>query len=402
MHVLFADSVDESGLAPLRASGHSVTVDPSVSVEGLEYQLEGIDVLVVRSTKVSRAAIQSANSLSLIVRAGAGVDNIDTQAAADHGIYVCNVPGRNSVAVAELTMGLLLAVDRRIVDNCVDLRNSVWNKSRYSKADGIMGKTLGIIGLGAIGLAVAERARAFGLNVIAQSRSNRSTRVLVEMQRLGITSVDTQEELLAQSDIVSLHVPNTAETKGMINAEFLAQMRPGAILLNTARGSSINGPDLLHALETTDLRAGLDVFPDEPSTGDKTFESALAAHPQVVGTHHIGASTAQAQQATVAGTVEVILDFATGTLQNCVNMETQARGSATLLVRHEDRVGVLAQVLQTLRAESINVQQMDNSVFQGGTAAVAAINVEPRPSADAIASITAIPEVFGVQCNERA
>jgi len=402
MDVLFADSVDESGLALLRASGHSVTVDPSLSVDELESAMEGVDVLVVRSTKVTRAAIENADRLSLIVRAGAGVDNIDTQAAADRGVYVCNVPGRNSVAVAELAMGLLLAVDRRIVDNTVDLRNGTWNKKLYAGGDGVMGKTMGIIGLGAIGMAVAERARAFGLRVIAQRRSTWNEQVLSRIDALGIEVVATQEQLLAQSDIVSLHVPNTDETKGMVNAAFLAQLKPGAILLNTARGASMVAEDLLVALNTTDLRCGLDVYPDEPSGGSGTIDSEIARHPQVVGTHHIGASTKQAQQATAAGTVEVIEAFALGELLNCVNMETRPTGAGTLIVRHEDKVGVLAEVLQTLRTESVNVQQMQNRVFRGRSAAVAAIGVDPMPSEQAIEAILRLDEVIGVQCTPRS
>jgi len=402
MDVLFADSVDESGLALLRASGHSVTVDPDRSVADLEDGMEGIDVLVVRSTRVSRAAIENADRLALIVRSGAGVDNIDTQAAADRGVYVCNVPGRNSVAVAELTFGLLLAVDRRIVENTVDLRNGIWNKSLYSRGDGLMGKTIGIIGLGAIGMAVAERARSFGMRVVAQRRSSWKSDVLERVESLGIEMVPTLEQLLAQSDVVSVHVPNTEETVGMINAAFLAQLQPGAILLNTARGATINGPALLDALNTTDLRCGLDVFPDEPKGGDGAIDSEIARHPQVVGTHHIGASTHQAQKATAVGTVETIEAFVRGELMNCVNMETQATGAGMLIVRHQDKVGVLAEVLQMLRSESVNVQQMENRVFRGGSAAVAAIGVDPMPSPDALAAILAVAEVIGVHCTSRA
>ena len=171
MKILFADTLPESHLNLLRERGDECVIDPEITAEDLPNVLSGVNVLVVRSTKVSAEAIASSDQLSLIVRSGAGTNTIDCQAAADAGIYVCNVPGTNSVAVAELTIGLLLAVDRHLADCVQDLRNSQWNKKKYSQADGLLGKTLGLIGVGEIGLAVAERARSFGMSVIAERLS---------------------------------------------------------------------------------------------------------------------------------------------------------------------------------------------------------------------------------------
>lgn len=398
MHVLFADSVDESGLAPLRAAGHTVTVDPALSVDDLPENLAGIDVLVVRSTKVTAAALDAADQLAMVVRAGAGTDTIDVAAAASNGIYVCNVPGRNAVAVAEITMALLLAIDRRIVDGASDLRAGRWNKKEYRKADGLAGKTLGILGLGSIGRAVARRAAAFDLRVIGVARPGRSADAEADLAARGVELVATQEELLAQADIVSLHVPGGEATNGMVDAEFLAAMKPNAILLNTARGSTMDGDALLHALNTTDLRAGLDVYPNEPSGGTGDFASALASHPKVVGSHHVGASTDQAQRSVAQGTVEVIEAFARGKIVNCVNMEHHQVGAALITVRHRDEVGVLAQVFEILRRADINVQQMRNEVFQGGRAAVAIIGVDPCPTDVVLDELAAVPQVLGLEC----
>jgi D-3-phosphoglycerate dehydrogenase len=394
MKLLFADAISDTQLDALRHQGHEVAVDPSLRTEDLPGRIEDAEVLVVRSTKVDEATIGAATNLSLIVRAGAGTDNIDTVAASGRGIYVCNVPGRNAVAVAELTMGLLLAVDRRIVDNTVDLRSEVWNKGLYSQADGILGSTMAIVGLGGIGLAVAERAKAFGMQVIAQRRDHRPAETQARIRAIGIRLVDTLDELLAEADVVSLHVPRTAETIGLVDHDFLARMQPGSILLNTSRADVIDEEALLEALETRQLRVGLDVWPSEPAGKGGTFASELARHPRVIGTHHIGASTNQAQESVAEGTVGVIDAYARGQVINCVNLDTNATGTSCLTVRHLDKVGVLAQVFQVLRTSGLNVQQVQNQIFTGAAAAVATVHVD-GPTSDALLDqLTTIPEVL--------
>lgn len=396
MKILYADSVDESRLQRLTDAGHECVVNSGLTADALDGGLAGFDVLVVRSTKVTAAAIANADQLGLIVRAGAGTDNIDKKAASDRGIFVCNVPGRNAIAVAELTLGLLLAVDRRIADNTADLRAGVWNKSAYSKADGLAGKRLAIIGLGDIGLAVAERAKAFGLLVSAERKPSRSARVQQAIRSIGIRMVDSRPELLSDSDIVSIHVPGSAETSGMVDQNFLASLPDGAIVLNTSRGDVIDEPALIAAMDERGIRAGLDVFANEPGSGSAAFDSALGAHRSVVGTHHIGASTAQAQRSVSDGTVETIEAFIAGAPVNCVNLRSEPAGICSLTVRHLDRVGVLAKVLEALRATGINVQQMQNQIFEGGDAAVATINLSQSPTDGLIEDLTAISEVFNV------
>ena len=396
MRILYADAIDASRLTALRDAGHECHLEPSLGADDLPGARPGADVLVVRSTRVTAATISTADRLGLIVRAGAGTDNIDRAAASDKGIFVCNVPGRNAIAVAELTMGLLLAVDRRIPQNVIDLHNGVWNKSEYTRADGIFGKRLGIIGLGDIGLAVAERARAFGLTVSAVRKPNRSPQVLAAIRSIGIRLVESQDELLADSDIVSLHVPKADDTVGMVDRDFLAKLPPGAVVLNTSRGEVVDGPALLEALERGDVRAGLDVWPDEPGTATGGFDSELARHPGVVGTHHIGASPEQAQRSVAEGTVEAIEAYAAGSPVNCVNLRVEPSGACCLTIRHVDRVGVLAKVFAVLRSNGINVQQMQNQLFEGGRAAVASINVSPEPSSEVVDALEDIDEVFNV------
>ena len=396
MHLLFADRMAEQTVAELEARGHVCVMEPGLAADELPERVRGFDGLVVRSTKVRRAVFEAADRLVLVIRAGAGTNTIDTDAAASHGVFVCNVPGRNAPAVAELTMGLLLAIDRRIADNVSDLRSGHWDKHRYSKAEGLLGSTMGIIGLGSIGFAVAERAAAFGIRVQSVAREGRAPRVVTRAEELGITMVDSIEELVSSSDIVSLHVPSNADTKHLVDDRFLARMKKGAILLNTSRGDVVDERALLEALDAGRVRAGLDVFDDEPGSGKGSWDSRLASHPQVVATHHIGASTAQAQRAIAAGVTEIVDAFMSGEARHCVNLDPDRLGSVTLTVRHLDRVGVLAQVLDRLSTAHLNVEHMVNRVFRGGEAAVAFIDVEGQPSEDLLEAVREIPHVLGV------
>jgi D-3-phosphoglycerate dehydrogenase / 2-oxoglutarate reductase len=396
MRVLFADAVGESTVAELEARGHTCVVDPGLKAGDLPSSLGGFDALVVRSTKVVGEVFEKADRLALVIRAGAGTNTIDTSAAAARGVLVANLPGRNAVAVAELTMGLLLAVDRRIVDCTVDLRSGRWNKKTYGAARGLYGSTMGILGLGSIGLEVAQRARAFGMDVLALAKPDRSERVRARVEELHIGMVESLPDLLPACDVVSLHLPSSPATAGLVDRSFLALMRPGAVLLNTSRGELVDEDALLEALEEQDLRAGLDVYADEPGSGSAEWTSRLAQHPRVVGTHHIGASTQQAQDAIAAGVVEVIDAFVEGETPNCVNLTPSRIGSATLTVRHLDRVGVLAHVLDRLSRDRLNVEHMQNRVFRGGDAAVATIDVAGPLTDELLADLGSLPDVFGV------
>lgn len=395
MRVLVADSLDEEALGALTSSGHDCTVQPDLGADDLPGRISGFEALVVRSTKVTAACIEAGDTLMLVVRAGAGTNTIDTEAAAARGVFVANVPGRNAIAVAELTMGLLLAVDRRIPDNVAALRAGRWDKKTFSKAAGVYGSSMAVVGLGDIGLAVAERAAAFGIVLQVLERDGRDRRTEKRIDRLGARRHDSLESLVRASDIVSLHVPAAPDTRGLVDATFLSWMRPGSILLNTSRGDVVDEAALLAALDEKELRAGVDVYADEPAKGRADWTSKLAQHPRVVGTHHIGASTAQAQRAVAAGVVEVIEAFATGQAPNCVNLAPRL-GSASLTVRHLDRVGVLAKVLDVLSRARLNVEHMENRVFSGGEAAVATIDLSGAVAEDVVAEIKRLSDVLSV------
>ncbi len=401
MKILFADALPESYIDLLRQQGDECIVAPELGADDIPDVIKGIEVLVVRSTRVTAETIDRSDVLGLIVRSGAGTNTIDCQAAASSGIYVCNVPGTNSIAVAELTLGLLLALDRHIPAAANDLRNGTWNKDGYSKADGLMGKTFGIVGVGEIGLAVAERARSFGMTVVAERKSDRRTDIEARIRSIGIRLVDDLDALLAESDIVSIHVPGSDQTVDLVDAGFLDRMKPNSILLNTSRGEVVNEEALVDAIESKGIRAGLDVFRHEPSSGTGEFASKLASHPSVVGTHHIGASTQQAQDATSARTIDVIEAYRAGDPMNCVNVVQTRVGAVTITIRHFDRVGVLAGALEVLRQADINVQTMENKVFEGSNAAMAIIDVTGGVTVDVTRQLAALDNVIQVQTRGR-
>lgn len=395
LRILVADSLPQNAVDALEQRGHECVVDPGIGKDDVPDRVGGFDVLVVRSTKVRAEVFEVADRLALVIRAGAGTNTIDTAAAAAKGVLVANVPGRNSAAVAELTMGLLLAIDRRIADNVLDLREGRWNKKQYGKATGLLGSTIGIVGLGSIGLGVAERAAAFGMKVQAVDKQ-RAPETAERIAELGIALCPTLEELVETSDVVTLHVPAGSETRQLVDKVFLGRMRDGAILLNTSRGDVVDEDALLEALDAGAVRAGLDVYADEPGGGTAEWTSRLAQHPAVVGTHHIGASTQQAQLATADGVVEIVDAFTGGRARNCVNLAPGRLGSVTLTVRHLDRPGVLARVLDLLSNAGLNVEQMENRVFRGGEAAMASIDVAGAPSVDLLDQVRGVDHVLGV------
>jgi D-3-phosphoglycerate dehydrogenase len=392
LKVLIADTFEQAGIDGIAAAGCEVVYRPELADETLAAALTmtGADVLVVRSTKVTEPMLD-AGSLSLIVRAGAGVNTIDVAAASRRGIYVSNCPGRNAIAVAELTFGLILSLDRRIPDNVADLRAGRWNKKEYSKARGLYGRTLGVLGFGSIGQEVARRAVAFGMPVIVWSRrfSRDGGAVVAEVpDDLEITVVQSPEEVAERADVLSIHLALAGDTRNFVGASILNRLKPGAYVVNTSRGEIVDPAALADVVRTRGIRAGLDVFAQEPSSATGRFEDPLMALPGVIGTHHIGASTDQAQEAIAAEAVRVIRAYReTGQVPNVVNLATKTAATHMLVVRHRDRPGVLAHVFDHLRGGNLNVQETENIIFEGAEAAIARINLDGNPPADLLKTI---------------
>ncbi|MFH1357977.1 MAG: NAD(P)-dependent oxidoreductase, partial [bacterium] len=274
MKILVADKMAKTSLEALENLGAQITFNPDLGADDLPSAIGDHEILIVRSTKVQAPTLDEATNLKVIIRAGAGTNTIDVDKAASKNIYVCNCPGTNSDAVAELAIGHLIAADRRIVFANTDMRDSKWRKKEYQNSRGLKGRTLGIIGVGAIGKSVIKRAKGLEMNVIAWSRSLTPEKA----KELGVVFCQTPYEVASQADAISLHVAVKPETKHMVNEEFLGKMKDGAILVNCARGEVIDTVALKAAINSKGLRVGLDVFENEPTGGEDVFNDTELAN----------------------------------------------------------------------------------------------------------------------------
>ena len=390
MQVLIADSLAPAAIEELESMGFVVRNEPSLTADDLSGAIAGVNVLIVRSTKVTAAVFEAADSLALVVRAGAGVNTIDLEAADRSGVFVANCPGKNAHAVAELALGLIIAADRDIAGATADLGAGRWRKKHYGAAQGLHGRTLGILGFGTIGRIVAGYAGALGMKPMVWSRSLTAERA----EKEGVHFADAPLEVARKADVVTVHLAATAETRGLVNAEFLDAMREGAILVNTSRGEIVDQEALAAAIPPKKLRVALDVYAAEPGGGKAEWAPAGLSCPGGpaatadgketpalrAATPHIGASTAQASDAIAAEAVRIVRAFKeTGVPVNAVNVGESGRAQYTLVVRHRNRVGVLAGVLDSLRGNNVNVEEMTNIIFQRGETASCSLRLAGEP-----------------------
>lgn len=396
MKVLIADKLPDASIASLTRQGFDVRVDANLDADSLPTAMDDADVLIVRSTKVTAATIDGGERLRLIVRAGAGTSNIDVEHASANAVFVANCPGKNAVAVAELTIGMLLSLDRRIPAAHAELHGGQWNKKEYSRAAGLQGRTLGVVGVGDIGRAVIQRAQGLGMKVVGYSRSL-TPEAAAELEIGHATSL---ANLAGRVDALSIHLPLTAETRHIVDADVLAALPDGALVVNVSRGGVVDEAAVLTSLKAGRLRYATDVFEQEPGASFAEFIDEIAAHPAAICTPHIGASTQQAQDAVAAEAIRVLADFrATGVVHNCVNL-CEPEGGWQLTVRHLNRVGVLATVLGLLRDAHINVEELENMIFTAEIAACAQIQLSGAPSDEVVAAVRACPDVLGVSLRE--
>ena len=386
MKCLIADRFEKEGLARLGALGLELTYSPGLKDQDLRDAIARVDpeILVVRGAKVTAPMIEAGPSLGLIVRAGAGYNTIDVACASARGVYVSNCPGKNAAAVAELAFGLMLSLDRQIPDNVADLRAGRWNKKRYSEARGLKGRTLGLIGMGGIGTEMAARARGFDMPVVAWSRSLTDA----SAAELGVRRMVSVEAVAEACDVLSVHVALAPETTGLISASVIARLRPGAYFINTSRGEVVDHAALAAAVREKGLRVGLDVFANEPAGATGTFQDDIVTLPGVYGTHHIGASTEQAQMAIAMETARIVEGYVTtGDVPNCVNLCARRSAKVLLVVRHRNRPGVLAHVLGEISKVRINVEEMENIIFSDAQAACAKIRLNSPPDDETLQRI---------------
>lgn len=351
IRVLICEPLAEAGVALLQ---EHFTVESGVgwSREELLARVGEFEVLIVRSaTKVNAEMIQAATNLRVVGRAGTGVDNVDVDAATRRGIIVCNAAGSNSLSAAEHTIALLLAQARNVAQAHAALVEGRWERSKFGGIE-LDGKTLGILGFGRIGQMVAERAQGLGMRVIAFDPYVAESRY----RDVGVERAASPEDVYRGSDFISLHLASTPETRGFINAEALAKMRPGTRLLNVARGDLVDQQALADAIISGHLAgAGIDVFPEEPCT-----ESPLFGLPGVVVTPHLGASTTEAQdRAGVAVAEQVTAALTGGVVTSAVNIPA-----------------VSAQVLEVIGPYLPLAREMGQVIGQLAAGAVSPLRIE--------------------------
>ena len=387
--VLVADKFPDQYIQEMKDLDLEVIYSPKLGENDLPEAAKDVDILVVRSTVVNELTIKSSSRLNLIIRAGAGVNNINISAANQKGVYVANCPGMNSIAVAELAIGLMISLDRRIPDNVIDFRNGKWNKGEYSKAEGLFGKTLAIIGVGHIGKEVAKRALAFGMNVYGKDISR--------IEGVAIKDFSEMDKILPMADVITLHLPSTPQTKGLFNKEMFGYLKPGAMLINTARADLIDEDAMLEAIKEKNIRVALDVFKGEPEAKTGEVKSKLMDNPNIYVTHHIGASTEQAQNAVAAETVKIIKDYiCSGLIAHWVNRTKVSEAKYQLVVKHYDKPGVLASILAVIRDRNINIEEIENVIFEGGIAACCTMKLRTGATADMLKMMNENKDVISV------
>lgn len=328
--VLIADKFEQAGIDALGALGCAVRTEPDLGPDTLAPAIEEsrAEVLVVRSTKVPASLFARCSGLRCVIRAGAGHDTIDSEAAGAAGVPVCNTPGMNAVAVAELTMGHLITLDRRIGEQTVALRSGRWDKASFGMARGLKGRTLLVLGLGSIGIEVVKRAQAFGMQVMAQSRSLREDTARALGIRLIPYSRAARYDALGVADAVTVHVASTPDTRGLCDARFFEAMKPGSFFVNTSRGDIVDEAALIEAANAKGIRVGVDVYQGQPSFKQGDWSTPLAGIPSAALTHHCGASTDQAQAAVAEEVVRIVRALIeTGTPLHIVNGEHLAGGA---------------------------------------------------------------------------
>jgi len=389
MRVLVADRLSDDALDEMRALGVEVEYEPKLPASELPARLGGINVLIVRGTPVSAGALAAGKALNLVIRAGAGTQNIDVAFASERGIYVATTPGRNARAVAELAFTLIGCVDRRVPDAIAALRAGRWEKDDFARAVGLEDRKLGILGFGHIGRVMAELAHAYGMRPLAYGRSLTAARA----GELGVKRVPSPIELARESDVFTVHLELNERTRGIVDRAVLSALPDGATFVNTARPELVDYDALLELIPKKNLRVGLDVLPGEPGERTARYDHPILHTGLVYATPHIGASTDRAQTAIASETVRILRSFVTqGDVPNVVNIAANTWSRYQLVVRHIDQVGALANVLAVLKRHGIHISELDNTVFEGGRAACAKIRLESRPSDACLQEIMAFSD----------
>lgn len=395
MKILVACDFPEVALEQLRSLASELEYSPGITGQKLTAAAVDAGVLVVKNTRISRETISRAEALQMIVHAGPGPGKVDLEVASEAAVFVSDCPTQHATAVAELTMALVLALDRRLIEHALAAREGSWKRAELGDARGLADRTIGILGYDEVGRRVAHRARAFGMHVVAWSADFTSE----TPSEPDIEICNWPRELARRSDVVTVHAPRdeAADQGVLVDAEFLENLPEGAYLVHVGHPGAIDRHALADAINRRGLRVASDVHDVEP-TSDKTgIRLRLCELPGVVCTQHIGDLTQQSRRATAAETVRIIRAYlVSGAVENCLNLAEHSPATWQLVLRIRDQVGVMAAVLEAVRADGINAEEISSRVFRGAKAAWSTIALDERPSMEALNAIRVLPDVLHV------
>lgn len=395
MKILVACDLPEDALRPLNSLATEVLIHPDADGPRLRELIKDVGILVVGDARVAPETIAHGKSLQMIVRAGPGPGEVAVDEASGQGVFVTHCPDQHATAVAELAFALMLALDRRIIENMEGLRDGRWNREEVGDADGLAGRTLGILGYNAVGKLVAERARAFGMHIVAWSPSTAGGPAPTDP---SIEFCNWPRELARKADVVTVHVGSDEARGAVVDAEFLASMKPGASLVHVGHPGAADEGALLEAVQQQKIRVALDVFTSAPAGDHARFRCSLCSLPGVVVTQHIGPLTAQARRAVAAEVVRIIREFVvTGEAIQCINLLERSPATWQLVLRVRDQVGVMAAILEAIRADGINAQEITSRVFTGAKAASCTIALDERPSTEALEAVGQLADVMHLE-----
>lgn len=394
MRILVACELPPATVGQLESLASTVTVRPVTNPHELHDDLADVGILIVDKLRLSAETLSRAPGLQMIVRAGPGPGDIAIEEASAEGVFVTNVPDMHATAIAELTFGLILALDRKLVENANASRQGRWIRSELNTARGLAGRTLGILGYGPVGRQVARRALAFNMRVAAWS----PTLGPGLPDERGITFCDWPRELARMSDIVTVHEAPNAAKQILVDAEFLDNLPTDAYLIHVGEPGSVDEAALAAAVETRNLRVAVDIRAPEPRGESVRLRLRLADSPNVIATQNIGPLTQQAQQSTADEVVRIVRAFVTsGEMRNCLNLAERSPATWQLVLRLRDQVGVMAAVLDAIRADGINAEEITSRVFAGAKAACCTIALDERPSKEALEAIRELGDVLHLE-----
>jgi D-3-phosphoglycerate dehydrogenase / 2-oxoglutarate reductase len=392
MKILVACELPEFAIAELRTLTTDILYQPEIRPDELRDVIPGVGILIVDSRRVSPETIHRGETLQMIVHAGPGPGDISVADASAQGVFVTNCPDQHAVAVAELAFGLMLALDRRVVDNTLALREGRWARGEFKGGRGLAGRTLGLLGYSAASREIATRGRAFGMSLMAWCPALTSE----DQGGKSICFCNSPRELARESDIVVVTAAGDGqESRVVADADFLENMKEGASLVHVGSPGAVDETALARVIPVRGLRVALDAFSSEPMADSGRFRSRLFELPGVIGTPHVAALTEQAHNATAAKVVETVRRFlVSGETVHSLNLLEHSPATWQLMLRVRDAVGVMAAILEAIRADGINAEEITSRVFVGARAAWCTIALDERPSTEALEAIRSLHDVL--------